>query len=95
MQPQDALPTIAEISITLAGFTGILFAIQSALANSVAVGQSDRILAVLTIPAIVLVCALLPFGLAGFSSRQLLSGVPPCASTLSAAASRLSALSSD
>ncbi len=79
MQPEDALPTIAEISITLAGFTAVLFAVQSSFAGTGTPGQSDRILAILTIPAIVLVCALLPFGLAGLSaSPAIIWGVPLC-----------------
>jgi len=77
MLPADVLPTIAEIAVTLAGFTAVLFAIQSYSAGGDVAGQSDRILAVLTIPAVTLVCALLPFALAGLSeSDAIIWGVP-------------------
>jgi len=82
MRPEDALPTIAEIAVTLAGFTGILLAIQSNASNRIA-GQSDRFLAVLMVPANVLLCALLPFGLAGFSaSPRVVWGIPLCTHAL-------------
>lgn len=79
MQPQDVLPTLAEIAVTLAGFTAILFAVQSSFTDSTPPGQGDRVLAILAIPASVFLCALLPFGLAGFSSSPaLVWGVPLC-----------------
>ncbi len=82
MAPEDALPTIAEIAVTLAGFTGILFAIQATGASRTP-GQSDRILAVLTIPAQVLVCSLLPFALVNLSdSPRVIWGIPLCTHAL-------------
>ena len=86
MQPEDALPTIAEIAVTLAGFTAVLLAVQSPSSASDAPGQADRLFATLVGPAIVLVCALLPFGLAGLSARlAVVWGIPLCVYGLASA----------
>lgn len=73
MQAADLLPTIAEISITLAGFTGILAAMQS-FAQGANADQSHRIVLVLAVPAIVLCCSALPFVLSDFSTSPSIVG---------------------
>ena len=77
MQPQDILPTLAEISVTVVGFTGVLVAFRPASAGAWSKAELVRIRAVLLNPGAVLVWSLLPFGLSGFSdSPVVVWGVP-------------------
>ena len=82
MTPEDALPAIAEIAVTIGGFTGILIALQAGGIGRTE-GQAFRIVVILLLPANVLLCSLLPFALAGLSeSPRVVWGVPLCAHAL-------------
>lgn len=77
MTPSDALPTIAEIAITLTGFTGVVAVFRPGSAGSWSEEELQRIRAVLYICTLVPVCALIPFGLADLQSFEAVTwGVP-------------------
>ena len=77
MHPQDLLPTLAEMAVTFLGFTGILVALRPAAAGQWSTSELFRIKAILLIPGVVTVTAVLPFGLSGFSeSPAIVWGVP-------------------
>jgi hypothetical protein len=77
LEPQDVLPTLAEISVTVVGFTGVLVAFRPASAGTWSKDELVRIRAVLLIPGAVVVFSLLPFSLAGFSeSAAVVWGLP-------------------
>jgi hypothetical protein len=67
VQPEDILPTLAEISVTVAGFTAVLVAFRPASAGQWSKAELVRVRAALILPGHVLVLSLLPFGLAGFT----------------------------
>jgi hypothetical protein len=77
VQPEDVLPTLAEISVTVAGFTAVIVAFRPGSAGQWSKAELVRIRSVLLLPGQVLVLSLLPFGLAGFSqSPAVLWGLP-------------------
>ena len=77
MSPQDVLPTFAEISVTILGFAGVILAFRPATAGSWSREELIRIRPLLSVPGLVLVLSLLPFGLAGFTdSPAVVWGVP-------------------
>jgi hypothetical protein len=78
MQPEDALPTIAEVAITIAGFTGIVLAFRPSTGEW-SEAETIRIQSFFLTTAITLLCAFLPFGLVGLSSApSIVWGVPLC-----------------
>ncbi len=70
MQPEDALPTIAEIAITLAGFSSLVAVWRPLSAAPWSKQELLRIHGLLISSAVVLLCALLPFGLSGVQSSN-------------------------
>jgi hypothetical protein len=77
MLPVDALPTVAEIAITLGGFIGLIVAFRPVSAAAWSDEESARVVFVLVLCSIILLCALLPFALSGlFSSDTVIWGTP-------------------
>ena len=77
MLPVDALPTVAEIAITLGGFIGLIVAFRPVSADSWSDEESARVVFVLVLCSLILLCALLPFALSGlFSSDRVIWGTP-------------------
>jgi hypothetical protein len=77
MSPIDALPTVAEIAITLGGFIGLIVAFRPVSASSWSDEESARVVFVLVVCSLILLCALLPFALSGlFSTDWVIWGAP-------------------
>lgn len=77
MLPVDSLPTVAEIAITLAGFIGLIVVFKPVSAASWSEEERARVLFVLIVCSLILVCALLPFALSGFTLPEAaVWGVP-------------------
>jgi hypothetical protein len=77
VRPEDALFSIAEISIGLAGFSGLVAAFVQQSAHSWRADQKTRIVLLIVLSFGVIVAALLPYGLSGVSdSPRLVWGVP-------------------
>ena len=75
IQPDGSLTTIAEIAITLAGFTGLIAVFRSAKAWTSQ--ELSRLGTIIAACFVCLVAALLPFGLAQFSgSGVVVWGIP-------------------
>ena len=70
MQPDESLTTIAEIAITLAGFTGLIAVFRSA--KQWTSQELSRLGTIIAACFVCLVVALLPFGLAQFSSGAVI-----------------------
>ena len=78
MQPEDALPTIAEVAITMAGFMGVLLAFRPS-GSAWSRDEIVRAQGVFTTTAVVVLCGFLPFGVAGLSESPAIAwGVPLC-----------------
>ncbi|MGE0621392.1 MAG: hypothetical protein AB7I04_07970 [Pseudomonadales bacterium] len=77
MTPQDALFAIAEISIGLAGFSGLVAAFVQHEGQTWRADQKTRIVMLIVLSFGVIVCALTPYALSGVSaSPALIWGVP-------------------
>jgi hypothetical protein len=77
MSPIDALPTVAEIAITLGGFIGLIVAFRPVSAASWTDEESARVVFVLVLCSFILLSALLPFALSGlFPSDSVIWGAP-------------------
>jgi hypothetical protein len=77
MSPVDALPTVAEIAITLGGFIGLIVAFRPVSAAAWSEEESARVVFVLILCCFILICALLPFALSGLlPSDRVIWGVP-------------------
>ncbi|MEH6611723.1 MAG: hypothetical protein V7696_20325 [Halioglobus sp.] len=77
MSPIDALPTVAEIAITLGGFIGLIVAFRPVSADSWSDEESARVVFVLVVCSLILLCALLPFALSGlFPTESVIWGAP-------------------
>jgi hypothetical protein len=77
MSPIDALPTVAEIAITLGGFIGLIVAFRPVSAASWSDEESARVVFVLVVCSLILLCALLPFALSGlFPTESVIWGAP-------------------
>ena len=75
MTPVDALPTVAEIAITLAGFIGLIVVFKPVSAASWSDEDRARVVFVLILCSLILLCALLPFALSGlFQSDAVIWG---------------------
>jgi hypothetical protein len=78
VQPEDALPTIAEIAITFAGFVSVALAFRPST-TVWSEAEAIRIQGFFITTATVVLCAFLPFGLIGLSnSPAIVWGVPLC-----------------
>jgi hypothetical protein len=77
MAPQDALVSIAEISIGLAGFSGLVAAFVQHEGVPWRPDQKARIVLLVALSFGMIVCALAPFALAGISAAPaVIWGVP-------------------
>jgi hypothetical protein len=77
MSPQDALLSIAEISIGLAGFSGLVAAFIQPSGHSWRADQKTRIVLLIVLSFGIIVCALAPYALSGIGdSAALIWGVP-------------------
>jgi hypothetical protein len=77
MSPIDALPTVAEIAITLGGFIGLIVAFRPVSAASWSDEERARVVFVLILCSFILLCALLPFALSGlFPTDSVIWGAP-------------------
>ena len=77
MSPIDALPTVAEIAITLGGFIGLIVAFRPVSAAAWSDEESARVVFVLIVCSLILLCALLPFALSGlFPADSVIWGAP-------------------
>ncbi|MFT4562615.1 MAG: hypothetical protein ACI9BW_002361 [Gammaproteobacteria bacterium] len=77
MNPIEILPTLCEMSITIAGFTAIVVSIRAQRAGGWDVEERLRILGILSVCGFVAVCAVLPFAISGLTqSAQLMWAVP-------------------
>lgn len=77
MTPIDALPTVAEIAITLGGFIGLIVVFKPVSAASWSDEERARVVFVLVLCSLILLCALLPFALSVlFPSEAVMWGAP-------------------
>jgi ABC-type uncharacterized transport system permease subunit len=77
MTPVDALPSVAEIAITLGGFIGLIVVFKPVSAASWSDEERSRIAFVLILCMLILLCGLLPFALGGLRlSDEIIWGVP-------------------
>jgi hypothetical protein len=77
MTPVDALPTVAEIAITLSGFIGLIVVFKPVSAASWSDEERARVVFVLVLCSLILLCALLPFALSGLAlSDAAIWGAP-------------------
>ena len=77
MTPQDALFSIAEIGIGLAGFSGLVAAFIQPTGHSWRPEQKTRIVLLILLSFGIIVCALAPYPLTGISeSPALVWGAP-------------------
>jgi len=77
MTPQDALLSIAEISIGLAGFSGLVAAFIQPTGHSWQPEQKTRIVILILLSFGMIVCSLAPYALAGISaSSAIIWGMP-------------------
>ena len=67
MAPQDVLTTIAEISIALAGFTGLVAAFRQFGGYRWSFEERLRITMLIVLSFTVIICALSPFALGGMT----------------------------
>ena len=75
LEPSDILPTIAEIAITLAGFTGLIAVFRPHRPWSDP--ELARLQTIVAACFACLIAALLPFGLMGYTTRSgIVWGVP-------------------
>jgi len=75
MTPVDALPTVAEIAITLAGFIGLIVIFKPVSATSWSDEDRARVVFVLILCSLILLSALLPFALSElFQSDSVIWG---------------------
>lgn len=77
MAPEDALLSIAEISIGLAGFSGLVAAFVQPTGHSWRADQKARIVLLIVLSFGMIVGALMPYAMSGVSSAPaLVWGVP-------------------
>ena len=77
MTPQDALFSIAEISIGLAGFSGLVAAFVQPTGHAWRPEQKTRIVLLIVLSFGMITCSLAPYALAGISeSPALVWGLP-------------------
>ena len=78
MAPEDALTPAAEIAIALAGFTGVIVVFRRAVPSSGRAAEERlRIQMLLVLCFNLVVCALLPFAISGYSDApRVIWGVP-------------------
>jgi len=77
MIPEDALVSIAEIAIGLAGFSGLVAAFGQRPGHSWRGDQKSRIFLLVILSFAMIICALYPFAMSGLSdSPALVWGVP-------------------
>jgi len=77
MTPDDALPSIAEIAIGLAGFSGLVAAFSQRPGQPWKGDQKARIVFLIVLSFLMITAALLPSGISGFSdSPALVWGIP-------------------
>ena len=77
MTPVDALPAVAEIAITLAGFIGLIVVFKPVSAASWSDEERARVGFVLILCILILVCSLLPFALDGLRLSEAITwGLP-------------------
>ncbi len=82
MTPEDALPSIAEIAIGLAGFSGLVAAFGQRPGHSWRGDQKARIVFLVILSFAMIACALLPPAISGLSdSPAWIWGVPMVASS--------------
>jgi hypothetical protein len=77
MNQGDALQTIAEIAITLGGFTGLVAAFRGKSAHTWTSAEIYRLRFLIGLSFVILICAILPFAIGGWTeSAQLIWGIP-------------------
>ena len=77
MAPQDTLLSIAEISIGLAGFSGLVAAFVQPVGHKWREDQKARIAILIILSFAMMVCSLAPYALSGIDdSAALVWGVP-------------------
>jgi len=75
--PQDALASIAEVAIGLAGFSGLVAAFGQRVGQSWRGDQNARIIYLVALSFVVIATSLLPSAIAGWSdSASLVWGIP-------------------
>jgi hypothetical protein len=75
--PEDALQSIAEIAIGLAGFSGLVAAFSQRPGQSWRADQKTRIVFLVILSFGMIICALLPYAMSGISDAPaLVWGIP-------------------
>lgn len=67
MSPEQYLPTLAEVGITIAGFTGLIVTIRRGNSRPFTKQELLRVIGTISICLITVLCSALPFALSGFS----------------------------
>ena len=70
MSPEDALPAIAEMSITIAGFTGLIISIRPQAAAKWGKDEVGRVIGIVSSCLIVALCSILPYALTGMGASK-------------------------
>lgn len=65
MGPADALPTIAEMAITIAGFTALIISIRPQQASDWGRDEIARVIGIVAACLTTALCGILPFAIAG------------------------------
>ena len=65
MSPETYLPTLAEVGITLAGFTGLIVTIRRGNSRPFAKHELLRVMGTITICLVTVLCSALPYALSG------------------------------
>ena len=77
MAPEDALASIAEVAIGIAGFSGLVAAFSQRSGQSWRGDQKARIIYLVALSFVVIVTSLLPSAISGWSkSASLVWGIP-------------------
>lgn len=67
MTPEGALAAIAEMAITIAGFTGLIMSIRPRQASTWGRDEIARIIGIVVACLVTALCSLLPFSIAGMN----------------------------
>ena len=71
MNPEDALNVIAELSITIAGFTGLIISMRPKSAANWSHDEIRRVTGVVATCLVVTLCSVLPYALSGLGLASI------------------------
>ena len=70
MTPADFLPTLAEVAITIAGFTGLIVSVRRNRSKRLTEQELFRVIATIGMCLIVVLSAILPYALSGLPVEE-------------------------